>query len=357
MTVLYVLLAVLMFGVMITVHEAGHFFASRAVGIPVKEFAIGFGPKLISWNSKKHETVFFLRAIPVGGYCMFYGEDDVSGKESDDPRRFGNYAVWKRMISVLMGPVMNFVLAFVVAVAFYAFAGVPKVTGPYETAVQQVTEGSPADTAGLKAGDRFLTVNGETVRDNLNLLIDKAGESKQPAEIAVRRAGDGGEKVVTLTASPLYSEPAGRYLLGITVNIYAPSETVPGSAGEVILTSWRMCVQAGSAILKSLEGLFSRGEGFGEMSGFVGVTKVIVEETRRSQLTGYLSLMIFISINLGLVNLLPFPGLDGSRFVFLVVEGLRGRPAKREAYVHAAGMVVLFGFIIFITLRDILRLF
>ena len=123
MSVLMILAAILMLGVMVMVHECGHFFAARLTGIPVKEFAIGFGPKLFSWKSKKHETRFFWRLIPAGGYCMFYGEDDAEGKEREDPRSINRYAVWKRLLTILMGPVMNFVLALLAATALFFVLG------------------------------------------------------------------------------------------------------------------------------------------------------------------------------------------------------------------------------------------
>lgn len=123
---MYILLAIVLLGVLITVHEFGHFAAARLCGIPVKEYSIGFGPKLVQWKSKKHETVFSIRPIPLGGYCMFYGDtdDDPNGEKKDDPRNYNNAPVWKRMISVAAGPLMNFVLAFVVAVGLMAAYGV-----------------------------------------------------------------------------------------------------------------------------------------------------------------------------------------------------------------------------------------
>lgn len=357
MTALYTVLALFMFGVMITVHEAGHFFAARLSKIPVKEFAIGFGPPLLKWGSKKYETVFYLRAIPVGGYCMFYGEDDVQGKEADDPRAFGRHSVWGRLCTILMGPVMNLALAAVVAFGFYALYGVPRQTGAYVTEIRSVNQNSPAELAGLKAGDKIQSVNGIEIQDNLSSVLNEQSKmGTAPVEMVVLRGYGAAAGPVTLSASPLWSEEAKQSLLGIIVNIAAPVDWQRGSLGEVIHASWTMCVRAGRSILDAFGGLLFKGEGFESMSGVVGVTQMIVEETQRSRLQGYLSMMVFISINLGLVNLIPFPGLDGSRLLFLVVEAVRGKPAKKEAYVHAFGMMILFAFILFITLRDILRL-
>ena len=175
MTTLYVLAAILMLGIMVTVHEAGHFFAARLTGIPVKEFAIGFGPKLLSWKSKKYETQFFLRLIPAGGYCMFYGEDDTQGKEVNDPRAIGHYAVWKRFITVFMGPAMNFLLALVVASALFMAVG-EDIGGDYGYAVvQSVGENTPASQAGLRKGDVLLSVTGAPY-DTLHQVVGIEGE-------------------------------------------------------------------------------------------------------------------------------------------------------------------------------------
>lgn len=358
MTILYILLALLMFGIMITVHEAGHFFAARLTGIPVKEFAIGFGPSIAQWNSKKYETKFYLRSIPVGGYCMFYGEDDIEGKEINDPRAFGKHKVSSRLLTILMGSVMNIVLALVVAFGYYAVSGVPTITGPYTTRVQSVNQGSPAEMAGILMGDVITSVEGQKVTNNLSILLDFYGQKGEfPVNLTVARGYGEAQKLVDLQVTPIKDQDTNRYMLGVIVDISAPVEVVKSGLLGSFKAAVQLCVGASRSILDAFRNLVFRGEGMGEMTGVVGVTQMIVEETQRSQLQGYLSMLIFISINLGLVNLFPFPGLDGSRLLFLLVEAIRGKPVEKEAYVHAAGMVLLLGFMLFITLRDILRLF
>ncbi len=358
MTILYVLAAILMFGVMITVHELGHFTAARLTGIPVREFAVGFGPALLKWKSRKHETQFAIRAIPMGGYCAFYGEDDIEGKYKDDPRNFGSHAVWRRFVTIAMGAVMNLVLAFVVAALFYTISGVPSVTGDYTTHVTSVSEGSPADLAGLAAGDQIVAVNDIAITDNLSHVIATLAEADAfPMEVRVLRGEGDAVAEHAFSVTPLYDAREGRYLMGINIQQAAPVEWRQGTPGEVLNAAYRLCVAAGNAILDALRNLVFRGEGMGDMSGIVGVTRMIVEETQQSRVEGYLYLMSLISVNLGLFNLLPIPGLDGSRLLFLLWEAIRGKPVKREAYVHAIGMVLLFGFMIWINFRDILRLF
>lgn len=358
MNLIYILLAILMFGLMISIHELGHFFAARLTGIPVKEFAIGFGPQIVSWKSKKHETKFYLKAMPLGGYCMFYGEDDINKKEADDPRALSNFHPLKRLITVFMGPIMNIVLAFVVALAVYAAQGIPVITGPYETVVTSVNQASPADAAGMLPGDRILSINGIKIDDNLSQVLDTQMEKAEgPLAVTIERGLKENARQEQLNITPLYSEKENRYLMGIMVNISAPTELKKGSIGENLSSAYKLCVNYSGAIINALKGLITTGEGFEDMTGVVGVTDAIVKQSQVASFIVFPSMLIFISINLGIVNLFPFPGLDGSRILFLLYELVRGKPAKHEAYVHAAGMLILFGFIIFITLRDILRLF
>ncbi len=358
MTVLYILAAVLMFGILITVHEAGHFFAARLLKIPVREFAIGFGPSIFKWKRRKHDTDFFLRAIPLGGYCAFYGEDDTKGKYAEDARSFSKHPVWKRMMTILMGPAMNLLLAFLVAVLLFTIIGIPVPDGPFTTQVQSVSDQGAAMAGGMLPGDVILKVDGQAVTDNLpELLSTGMGEAPDDRIFLVRRLMDGAERDLELTIRPVFDPVAGRNMIGIMMSVYQPYSNVRGTAGQVIGNAFSLSVQAGAVVFNAIKDLFTRGEGISEVSGVVGITKMIVDEISQTQLQGYLTLMVIISINLGLMNLLIIPGLDGSRILFLLVEGIRGKPIKREAYVHAAGMVLLFALMAFITFRDIIRLF
>ena len=352
MTVLYVLLALLLLGILITVHEFGHFASARMCGIPVKEFSIGFGPKLFQWHSKKHETVFSLRPIPLGGYCMFYGDtdDDPSGAQKDDPRSYSNAPVWKRMISVSCGPLMNFVLAFAVAVVLMAAYGVVLST----PVVADVTAGQPAAQAGLLPGDVFVSVNG----------VDMQGKSAQDVSDAIGSLGEGQDVQMTvsredgqhdLTIHPYYDSEQNRYMIGITIQ----SGYSPMPAGSVIPAAWSTCKSASTAILQALGKLFTTGEGLDQTAGPVGVIQLVAQQTQQGGLEIFLYLMVVISINLGLMNLLPIPGLDGSRLVFMIIEAVRRKPVNQriESIVHLCGYALLLGLMLFFTYKDILRLF
>ena len=352
MTILYVLLALLLLGILITVHEFGHFAFSRLCGIPVKEFSIGFGPKLIQWKSQKHETLFSIRPIPLGGYCMFYGDtdDDPDGVMKDDPRNYNNAPVWKRMISVAAGPGMNFVLAFVVAVAMMAAYGVVADT-PF---ISDVTPGQPAQIAGLQAGDRFVSVEGQPMADRSVMDVSGAIGSVPEGEavdLTVLREGE----ELSFTIQPVYDSAEGRYMIGIMLQ--QGFERMP--VGQMLPSAWDLCAEASTAILNALSRLVTTGEGLDDTAGPVGVVQLVAEQTRQGGLEIFLYLMVLISINLGLMNLLPIPGLDGSRLIFMLIEAVRGKPVEQriEAYIHTAGYVLLLGLMVFFTFKDVLRLF
>ncbi len=353
-TTVYILLALLMLGVMITVHELGHFTAARLCGIAVKQFGIGFGPKLAQWKSKKHETLFSLRLIPVGGFCMFYGEDDTQEKEKDDPRNFNNVAAWKRLVTILSGPVMNFVLAFVVACCFCALAGIQTGTGEYLTTITEVNAGSPAEEAGLLAGDQLLAVDGVALKDDLREHLSAYAPGGEPLALTVLR----GDEELILSARPRYDEAEKANLLGVLVTVSQFVEYRKGTVGQIIAESARWCVSVGGAILSGFKTMLTTGRGLEDTAGIVGILQIIVQETAAYQWRGYLNIMLMISVNLGLFNLFPIPGLDGSRAVLLLVEMVRRKPINRkiEAYIHMSGFVLLAGLMLLLVFRDIARL-
>ncbi len=358
MTLLSILLAILLLAILIVVHEAGHFAAARLTGIEVREFAIGMGPKLYSRTGKKRGTVFSVRAIPLGGFCSFYGEDDPDKNAVEDPRAFANQKLWKRMITIVMGPLMNFVLAFVVAVFFYWIGGVPTATGidPY---IVEVMAAGPAYSAGLEAGDIVSEVNGVSVLDGtmdsfLNSIDSwKAGDP--PLNFTVLR----GEDTLHLEMSPVYDQDEKKMRVGITVGGRYRVSDVPVSFGEAVQASATLCINSSGAILSALKNLVTTGEGLDQTAGPIGIVSLVSEEVRESGFSAWVQLLVLISINLGLMNLLPIPGLDGSRLVFGLIELIRGKPVppEKEAVVHLIGFVLLFGFMLFFTFKDIMRLF
>lgn len=348
----YVLLALLMLGVMIMVHEAGHYLAARACGIAVKEFSLGFGPKLIHWKGKKSGTEFSIRPIPLGGFCMFYGDtdDDPDLKKQDDPRCYNNFAPWKRLISVIAGPLMNFVLAALVAVVLLSAYGGAAVA----PVIASVNPASPAEEAGLMPGDVLLSVNG----------VDMSEQNAQGAVDATNLAADGEPVLLTISRNgvtmeasvmPVYDEGEGRRLMGVTIS----TQTRPLHFGEVLSSTGELCANASVAIIKGIGQLFTDPDALNQTSGPVGVVALVAEQTQQYGLSQYLYLIVVLSINLGLMNLLPIPGLDGSRVVFLLIEWIARKPVPRkvEAIIHLCGYALLILFVLFITGKDVLNLF
>ena len=355
---MYILLAILLLAILITVHEFGHFLAARAMKIDVREFAVGMGPKIVGWKSRKHETDFSIRAIPLGGFCAFYGEDDTKGISKDDPRNFSKHNVWKRLFVILMGPVMNFVLAFVVATVFFQVNGVTVATGidPY---IAEVMAAGPAYSAGLKQGDVVTEINGRDMLDGtMETLLDTIGDWKEgddPLRMTIRR----GEETFETEMTPVWDEQENKMRIGVSIGGVYRTETYPVTFPESIRNAWQWCVNASGAILGALKDLVTTGKGLDQTSGPVGIVTLVSSEVQEGGLSAYVQLLVLISINLGLMNLLPIPGLDGSRLIFGIVEVIRHKPVppEKEAMVHMVGMVFLFGLMIFFTFKDIMRLF
>jgi regulator of sigma E protease len=340
--ILYLLVALLVFGLIIFVHELGHFLVARATGIRVLEFAMGFGPKIIGWRRK--ETDYSLRLLPLGGYCKFEGEDESSG----DPRAFTNAPVWKRLLSIFAGPAMNFVLAYLTLAIFFLVIGFV-VTSPV---IQIVTPGMTAEDAGLMAGDLITAVDGQPIENSeagavrMSELIG-AGRPEDPVTLTVDRGG----QILEFTVAPQLAEE-GRYRIGIEL-VSVVSRSLGGSftmAGTRIYDITQLMVN-------SLKNLIFRGEGFQDTMGPVGIVSLMTREISRDFVT-VIDLIVLISLNVGIINLLPLPALDGGRMVFLLIEAVRRKPIKPEyeGWVHAAGFFVLIGLILVFTYRDIVRL-
>lgn len=338
---LYILIAVLLLGVIIVVHEFGHFVVGRLCGIGVVEFSVGFGPKLLGWRKK--ETDYSLRAIPLGGYCRFVGEDE----ENAAPNAMNNAAVWKRILTVAAGATMNFVLAYVAAVAmlclFYVGDILPK--------VDAVVENSPAAVAQLQAGDVVTAVDGETVSYNYAGVeaLRAALQANDSIELTVRR----GDETFAVEIAPeivVTDEATGATAKQIGVNFSTRAYTL----GEAIPSAGRYMVEMTKMLFDSLKNLIFRGEGAEDMAGTVG-TVVVVSEVMREDSRMILNILFFLSLNIGIMNLLPLPALDGGRLVFLLVEAIRRKPVppEKEGMVHAIGLLLLLMLFVALTFHDI----
>lgn len=334
--VLQILVTLVMLSVLVTVHELGHYTAGRLLGFTITEFAVGMGPRVCGF--KKKGIAYNLRAFPIGGMCQFYGEDDGV----HDPRCFNAQKVWKRAIVIVSGPLMNFVLAFILGIGMYMVWGTYDAT---QVEVKALSEGGAAMAAGMEEGDRILTVNGEEVVgvDSLTALIDAAeGE----IELEVRRD----RETVTLHMSPVYDEAEGRKLVGITI----VTPRVPNDFFTAVKNSAAYCWKMTGLIFESFGMLFSGEAGVEDLSGVVGVTRVVGVAMSYGW-DVVMGMAIMISVNLGIVNLLPIPALDGGRLLFILIEWVRGKPVppEKEGLIHGIGLILLMLLMVVLVVKDV----
>lgn len=341
-----ILVALLFFSVFIMIHELGHFLAARAVGIHAAEFSIGMGPRLIKISGK--ETEYSLRALPIGGYVRFLGEDE----SSNDPKAFNNAKVWKRFLVIAAGPVMNMLLAVLLLSILFISFGLHVSNQPV---IDSLISGYPAEKAGLQEGDRIVGIGDEDLSGledaeavlRIQEFISENGP--KPFTITVQR----GNQIVSYDLIPSYNSENDIWQVGF----YFKPNIKRFGFFEAIGTSFVEVFRITGQMLVMLKDLIFSGRGLGDVMGPIG----IVSEIGRAAQAGVqrlLQLGIIITLNLSIMNLIPFPALDGGRLLLLAVEGLRGKPIDREkeGYFHLVGFVLLMILMIIVTYKDILRI-
>jgi regulator of sigma E protease len=326
--------AIIVFGLLIGVHEAGHLIAAKLNKVEVTEFAIGMGPKLFSFQGK--ETLYSLRLIPIGGYCKLTGEDE----EIDSPVSFSAKKPLQRISILAAGAIMNLVLGFVALVILFA---------PNEkivtTNVGAVLENAPAYTQGLKAGDKIIKLNSTDVNINADLSFFLYRNGGKDINVTVERDG----KKVVLNITP--HQDNGSYYIG-----YTPV-TIENNFWETLKYAYHYEIFTSKVVVLTLADMFTGAASVKDTSGPVG----IVNEIGKAAQNGFrnvLYLLALISVNLGLFNLLPLPALDGGRILFVLIEFVFRRPVpqKYEAIVHAIGFLALLVLMVFVTFNDVFRL-
>lgn len=338
-----VLATVLVFGVLILIHELGHFLAARRAGVRVHEFALGFGPRLLS--TRRGNTMYSLRAVPLGGFVRMAGMHPVEDDWDDIPprERFLDQSIGTRASIIAAGPAMNILLAVLLFALVFSAVGLAEPT----LRVARVSPGMPAQEAGLQPGDEITAVAGRPVNNWEQLARGIQGRPGEPTELEIIRDGER----LTLTVTPLEQAP-GYGIIGIEPEIINKRTPPLQAVGEGILWTGRVIV----SFFDGLARLFA-GQGGADIIGPVGIGQHIGEATRMG-LANVLLLAAVLNANLALINLLPIPALDGSRLVFLVWEWIRGRPVDpdKEGFVHFVGFALLLVLAILITYRDILNL-
>ncbi|WP_034419755.1 RIP metalloprotease RseP [Thermanaerosceptrum fracticalcis] len=337
--------SILVFGMIIFVHELGHFLVAKAAGIRVEEFSLGMGPKITS--ARRGETLYSLRVLPIGGYVKMAGEMGEEETAGYDPRKFNQKPLLARMAVIIAGPLMNFALAALLFAAVFTVVGIPQIT----TNIGQVIANSPAEAAGLKAGDKITHIN-EKPMSSWNEMVEviHASPEKKIKLTVVRE-----NKTLNIEVVPKY-DPEGKVgIIGITPDkpYWARQGIWAGIKGGIVKT-YEITALTISALVQMIAGKASA-EG---LTGPIGIVQLI-DESARVGLVYLTNLTAVISINLGLLNLLPIPALDGSRLFFLFIEGLRGRPINpsKENFVHLIGFALLMLLMVLVTYRDLLRFF
>lgn len=336
-----IVIAVLVFGFLIFIHELGHFTAARIFKVRVNEFSIGMGPKLISKNSKKTGTAYSIRLLPIGGFVSMAGEDE----ESDEEGALNSKPVWQRMIIIAAGAFMNILVGVIAVFIIVVSTRLPSNT------VAEFREGSVLPAQGFEVGDKIVSIDGKTVHTAHDMreyiMFDGTGE----VDVTVLR--DGNE--VTLPKVRFATASEGRLTVGI-MDFYV--KEAEKTVGSVLVNTFYYAKSSVTTIWKSLLFLVTGKVGVDQMSGPVGVTSAIGDAAKRG-LPDLLDLAALIALNLGIVNMLPLPALDGGRFVFLLFELITRKkvPRKVEGYIHFAGLVLLMGLMILITYKDIVKLF
>jgi len=341
---------ILILGLIVLVHEFGHFFFSKLFGIYVYEFSIGMGPQIFHWKSKKGETEYSIRAIPIGGFCSLAGEDVEADDQENIPkdRRLNAKPAWQRFLVMFFGAGNNFILA--ILILFIIGLGWGAVSN--EAIVSDLVADGPAETAGIEVGDKILKINGHKVKSNDDVSIYIQIESKDEA-ITFTVDRDGEELSIDVT-------PVAEDVDGTTV--YRVGIVSQGTVEHGFIASIKYAfTKLGSLyrqMIITIKGLFTGGLSVKQLSGPVGIYNVVGTQ-REAGLQNILYLIALLSVNVGFINLLPFPAFDGGRILFLIIEKIKGSPVSPELEnkIHTVGFILLLALMIYITFNDILRLF
>lgn len=378
------IVTIVVFMVMITLHEFGHFASAKLLGVKVLEFSVGIGPHLIKHQGKK--TLYALRLLPIGGYCRLEGDDG----ESSDPEAFSNQKLWKRFVIVASGAIINLLLGFIL------FAIVVKMMSPVATnVIEKIDERSYLAESGVLAGDRITQVNGHKIRlyNDIALYTSEFDENTKSAEITVKRDG----KRLNFTVTPSLSETDVFYkedeieildtVNGITqtytvnytdeaaaavekldtnheyykryiIGFEAKTEEI--TAFNIIPEAWNYTVYVVRSIFLAIRDIITGKMGLNSLSGPVGVASVIGEAVNsgKNSLLNILFIVAALTVNLGIFNLLPLPALDGGRLFFMIIEFIRRKPIppEKEGMVHTIGLVLLLILAALVCYSDIMKL-
>ncbi len=348
MKILYILVALVVFAILILTHELGHYISARIFGVKIYEFSIGMGPKMVTWTSKKTDIKYSIGILPIGGYVSMAGEDE----ESDDENALNKKEAWKRLIIVVAGAAMNLLCGFIV---MFMLVGAVS-DNLYSTTVSEIVpkekysyEISTADS-GLRVGDTIVSLDGKRVRTAAELDYEIMRRGIDTVELGIFRNG----KKIYLDVDFPTVLSSGQ-IFGVRDFNYVREE---GNLGNILKHGFCRSLLNVRMVWESIFDLITGRFGVEAVSGPIGVTTAI-SSAAQSSIIDLLYLAVVISINLGVINMMPLPALDGGRAVFILLEMIRKKPVpvKYEGMVHFVGIVLLMGLMLLISLKDIIALF
>ena len=339
---------ILILGAIVLVHEFGHFIFSKMFGVYVYEFSIGMGPKLLHYKKKNGETEYCIRLIPIGGFVSLAGEDADDNNKIPEDRKLYSKPVWQRFLIMVAGVMNNFIFAFLLLFVMALIYG----SATTKPIVSDVTLGMPAEAAGIQKGDTIISIDGDKISSFSEIQLYLQTSEGKEMEFVIKDK-NGNKKTVMITPEKTLDEDGkDKYIIGIALDTKVNKGFISSLkyAGETTLSLYKL-------MFTTIKQLFNGRASVKDLSGPVGIYTIVSEESK-SGFNNLLYLTAYLSINVGFINLLPFPAFDGGRVVFLIIEKIRRKrtPAKIEAIVNGIGFCLLILLMIFVTFNDILRL-
>ncbi|MBL0385742.1 RIP metalloprotease RseP [Tumebacillus sp. ITR2] len=341
-----IVMALLALGFLIFIHELGHFWAARAVGVRVEEFAIGFGPAII--KHKRKGIAYRLNWIPLGGYVKMLGEDNPEA--ADAPDSFNNRPIAARILVIVAGVIMNLLGAFVILLLMYNLYGHP--TAQVSNVIDQVSASSPASEAGIKSGDVIQSVDGEKFSSFESFSEKVKAHEGQPMTLEIKR----GDQTMPITVTP--RKVNSSVMIGVQPK-QSTQWVKQGSFGQSVNDAFTDTGKITSKVFEGFKMLVTGGVSLKEIGGPVEIVR-ITGEASQTGVPDFLYIVAFLSCNLAVLNIMPFPALDGGRLVFLIIEWLRrGKriPLEREASINFIGILFLLTLMVVVTFKDVFKIF
>lgn len=346
--IINILLFILILGIIVFIHEFGHFILAKWNGVYVYEFALGMGPKICGF--KKGETEYNLRAIPIGGFCQLAGEDLDTDDDKKIPKdkRLQNKKAWQRFLIMLFGPMNNFILAVLLIFLIALVWG----GATMDPVIYKVEKDSACEKAGLKANDKVISINNNRIdtSDDISLYLAVASPKKTNTIVVERDS-----KKVTIKVKPKKVKEDGKetYKYGLSIK----NKKTKGFVNAIVYT-FKKTVSVFKQMFITIGYLFTGRISLNQLSGPVGIYSVVGQQ-RSAGLASLIYLTAFLSINVGVINLLPIPAFDGGHILFIIIEKIKGSPVKPELEnkIHSIFLILLMLLMVIITINDIIRLF